>query len=50
LVHGCHANGKRLEFKTKRRGPKPCAGLANAPRAFIGLFRGENIGQELVKV
>jgi hypothetical protein len=25
-------------------------GLENAPRAFIGLFHGENIGKQLVRV
>ncbi|MFS8512136.1 MAG: NADP-dependent oxidoreductase, partial [Planifilum fulgidum] len=25
-------------------------GLENTPRAFLGLFRGENIGKQLVKV
>jgi NADPH-dependent curcumin reductase CurA len=25
-------------------------GIENAPRAFIGLFRGENVGKQLVKV
>jgi NADPH-dependent curcumin reductase CurA len=25
-------------------------GLENTPRAFIGLFRGENIGKRIVKV
>ena len=26
------------------------AGLENAPRAFIGLFKGDNFGKMLVKV
>ena len=25
-------------------------GLENAPKAFIGLFKGENIGKTLVKI
>ena len=25
-------------------------GLENAPRAFIGMLRGENLGKQLVKV
>jgi NADPH-dependent curcumin reductase CurA len=25
-------------------------GLENAPQAFIGLFRGENLGKQLVRV
>ena len=25
-------------------------GLENAPKAFIGLFTGENIGKQLVKI
>ena len=25
-------------------------GLENAPKAFIGLFKGENIGKQIVKV
>ena len=25
-------------------------GLRSAPRAFIGLFRGENLGKQLVKI
>jgi hypothetical protein len=26
------------------------AGIENAPRAFIGLFRGENVGKMLVRL
>jgi NADPH-dependent curcumin reductase CurA len=25
-------------------------GLENAPKAFIGLFRGDNIGKQLVRI
>jgi NADPH-dependent curcumin reductase CurA len=25
-------------------------GLENAPRAFLGLFKGENLGKQIVKI
>jgi hypothetical protein len=35
-----HITGTAIDFE----------GLGNAPRAFLGLFRGENVGKMLVKI
>jgi len=47
---GTHQLGKWLREKKLKYAENIVDGLENAPKAFIGLFAGENIGKQIVKV
>jgi NADPH-dependent curcumin reductase CurA len=47
---GIHQLGVWLKEKKLKYAENVVEGLENAPKAFIGLFAGENLGKQLVKV
>jgi NADPH-dependent curcumin reductase CurA len=47
---GIHQLADWLKEKKLKYAENVVEGLENAPKAFIGLFAGENLGKQLVKV